>query len=177
MGDFPASNAVLVPGPVISTGSPEAAASDIAINTGLTAASAVWPSANRTIQVPIALERITTIRQMYAYNGTVVSGNADVGIYDYVGNLLVSMGATAQAGTSVIQTFNIADTTLAAGIYFLALALSNTTGTFFRIAMQTQQLKFAAVYQDSSVMPSTMSFTDASSAYLPVFGAVAVSTI
>lgn len=177
MGDWPESNAVTLPGPVISSIGPESMAHDICLNTGLTAASATWPSASRTIYVGTVIERVTTVLQMFTYNGATASGNVDIGIYDYQGNRLVSMGATAQSGTSVIQLYNITNTTLAPGRYFLAMSLSNTTGTFLRVAVQTQQAKFCLMYQDASSLPATMGFTDVASAYLPVFGAVVAGTI
>lgn len=92
-------------------------------------ASLVWPSANLAIFVPFTVYEPITIVKMSIINGTAVSGNVDVGIYDGGGAKLVSSGSTAQAGTSVIQTFDITDTLLKPGLYYLALAISNTTGT------------------------------------------------
>jgi hypothetical protein len=66
---------------------------------------------------------------MMVNNGTVVTGNIDVGIYDASGNRLVSAGSTVQAGTSAIQIFDITDTLLKPGLHYMAIALSNNTGT------------------------------------------------
>lgn len=177
MSDWPQPTLYAPPGPVISSVGPESMAGDIAMLTGLTAASATFPAASRTIYVGIVIERFTKVLQMFAYNGATVSGNADIGIYDYAGNRLVSMGSTAQAGTSAIQLFNITDTILAPGRYFMGVSLDNTTGTFLRTALSTQQAKFGLMYQDATSLPSTMGFSDVASAYLPVFGAVVASTI
>ena len=91
-------------------------------------ASAVWPSANKAYFVPISVQGPITIRKMFVLNGDVVSGNIDVGIYDRGGARVVSIGSTAQAGTDVIQEFDIADTLLNAGLYYLACAMDNATG-------------------------------------------------
>jgi hypothetical protein len=57
---------------------------------------------------------------MLVLNGATASGNMDVGIYDYAGTRLVSSGSTAQSGTSAFQDFDITDTLLGPGIFYLA---------------------------------------------------------
>lgn len=144
----------------------------VVLNSGLTSASTAWPSANRTIYVPLFIDRTVTITQMFAYNGATASGNTDIGIYDQGGTRLVSMGATAQSGTSQIQLFNITDTTLTPGAYFMGMSNSGTTGTYFRAALGVTVMGVSGCYQDASSLPSSMGFTSPASAYLPIFGAV-----
>jgi hypothetical protein len=115
---------------VIGTISPESDYAPTMASLGLTfGVSNAWPSANLAIFVPVDIFRPVTIVKMMVNNGSAVSGNIDVGIYTPNGARLVSAGSTAQAGTSAIQTFDITDTLLMPGWYYMAVALDNTTGT------------------------------------------------
>lgn len=93
------------------------------------AVSTAWPTANLAIYLPVEILYPVTIAKIMVNNGTAVSGNIDVGIYDADGNRRVSAGSTAQAGASAIQIFDITDTLLNPGLYYMAVALDNTTGT------------------------------------------------
>ena len=59
------------------------------------------------------------------------SGNLDVGIYDSSLTRLVSLGSTA-VGAAGAQVCDIADTALAAGRYYFAMAVDNTTASVIR---------------------------------------------
>lgn len=120
--DVPGGNPVVIPasarnalGPLIKY------EQNADINTGAT-----WPAASRAFLVPVWLDRSFIADRLGVYNGTVVAGNFDIGIYDSTFARLVSTGAFALAGTSVIQWVNIADTTLARGWYYLAGSPSAT---------------------------------------------------
>ena len=67
-------------------------------------ASATWPSANLAIACPIYIDSYGTVVKLWTANGATASGNFDIGLYDESFNKLVSIGATAQSGTSTIQT-------------------------------------------------------------------------
>lgn len=126
----------------------------------------VWPTANTAVYVPFYLETPVTVYQLGIYNGAVVSGNFDVGIYDALGTRLVSAGSTAQVGVSVLQMVNTTDTLLAPGQYFLATNVDNTTATVFQAApafilqnaygIQTQAV-------GSVTLPSTATFANPAS--------------
>lgn len=176
MGVFPPVLSAIPPAPVMSSVGPNSIGA-LVLNSGLTSASAAWPAAARTICVPLVIDRTVTVTQMFAYNGTIAGGNTDIGIYDFGGNRLVSMGATAQAGTSVIQAFNITDTVLGPGQYFMGMSNSGTTGTYLRVAPGVTVLSLSNCSQSATAMPSSMSFATPASAYLPIFGAVIATTI
>jgi len=93
--------------------------------------SSTWPVTNKAIFWPFILQEPTTFVAISWMNGATVSGNVDVGIYDMWGNRKVSFGSTAQVGANVLQTADIADTTLAPGYYFCALVADNTTGVYW----------------------------------------------
>lgn len=128
MPDFPVSPR-LANQYAISTASPESIGPWALSVAASISASFAWPAANLAIYVPVEIYAPATIVKMAVLNGTAVSGNIDVGIYDVGGKRLISAGTTAQAGTTTIQTFDITDTLLLPGLYYMAVALDNTTGT------------------------------------------------
>lgn len=96
---------------------------------GLTSAASAWPTANKAYYIPVSVQYPITVAKMFVINGSTVSGNIDVGIYDAGGAKLVTSGSTAQTSGSVIQEFDIADTLLQRGLYYWACAMDNSTGT------------------------------------------------
>jgi hypothetical protein len=96
------------------------------VNSGAT--STTWPTANTAFFMPFAVPLPVVAQQLFLVNGGAVSGNFDVGIYDAQGTRLVSLGSTAQSGTTALQAAAIASLQLAPGLYYLGLALDNTTG-------------------------------------------------
>lgn len=128
MPDFPLATKLINVGS-IHTGSPGAVGREMSANSGSFGVSTAWPTANLAIYIPVEIFNPVTIAKMSVNNGTAVSGNIDVGIYDAGGKRLVSKGSTAQAGTSAIQTFDITDTLLNPGLCYMAVALDNNTGT------------------------------------------------
>lgn len=145
---------------------------DIAANATTAAASGTYPSANRAILIPFDITEDITITQLWAYNGATASGNIDVGIYDDAFGRVVSSGTTAQAGTNVLQVFNITDTPLTAGQYYFAVAMDNTTGTLFRQTVSAENMRTMGCFQMASafVLPSTVTPAAVASAFMPRIG-------
>ena len=106
---------------------------------------------------------------MLTFNGSTASGNIDVGIYDLGGAKLVSIGSTAQAGTSAYQVFDITDTTLYPGQYYMAVAMDGTTGTLVRWSPGAQECRNLAMQQMASAfpLPATATFASVASSYIP----------
>lgn len=94
-------------------------------------ASTAWGTANMAIYVPFTLTAPFTVAKLLAYNGTITGGNTDIGIYSETGTEILGIAAAAQAGTSVWQEFDVTDTTLAPGLYYIGLLNTTTTGTYF----------------------------------------------
>ena len=125
--------------------------------------SAVWTTANVAIYIPFRVNRAITVRKINLNNGASAADNVDVGIYDVDANglprtKLVSSGSTAQSGTSAWQVFDVTDTYLAAGLYYMACAFSGNTGTVTRlIAGTAQDSRAFSIYEETSAfaLPAT----------------------
>ena len=92
-----------------------------------------WPAANRALLVKVRNPRPFTPSHAYVFNGNAVAGNLDIGVYGFTARtqleLLISTGATAQAGISEMQMIALtAPVQLPAGDLVLALSLANTGG-------------------------------------------------
>lgn len=77
--------------------------------------------------VQFALPVEATATKMLFHHGTSVSNNIDLGIYDEALNLLVSTGSQARTGAGTMEEFDITDTVLPAGRYYMAMQLQNAT--------------------------------------------------
>jgi hypothetical protein len=149
-----------------------------ALFTALTS-TGVWPAANRAIYVPFMVFTPITAVKMFTVNDGVASGNIDVGIYDKGQNRLVSMGPTGMSGTNAIQTFDIADTLLEPGAYYMAMSCSSGTASFNRAAPALGLCSALGILSQSSAgtLPSPGVFAAAQDAYLPAFGLTARTVV
>jgi hypothetical protein len=142
--------------------------------------SATWPTASLAIYYPFSVTQNVTFSTLFCLNGTVVSGNVDVGVYTQDGRKIVSSGSTVQAGTSTLQVFTVAATTLGPGTYYMALALDNTTATIFRgIVGQVLRTRFTGMMQQATAFPLPTTATPAiiGQDYIPMMGLSTRSTI
>lgn len=120
----------------------------------LSASSAAWPTANLALYVPFTVEAPFTAKLIGIENGGTASGNIDVGIYDDQQNRLVSKGSTAQSGTTTVQSFDITDTLLLPGLYYLGIAFDGTTGTTRSFTgITVPLLGLCGVLQQASAFP------------------------
>jgi hypothetical protein len=107
--------------------------------TGSESASGVFEAANRAVYLPILVPTTCVVRRLWWANGATVSAsyNVDVGIYLDAGykpgTRLLSTGSTAQGTASQVQFVDVTHTPLAPGRYWLAIACSSGSATFFRI--------------------------------------------
>lgn len=131
-------------------------------------ASAAWPTANQAMYVPFTIDETVTVKKMFWKNGATVSGNVDIGIYNEAGTRKVNMGSTAQATINATQIVDIADTSLAAGRYYMALVADNTTATFASVTA-TQRLGYLT-QTTAFALPATATFATPATAVIPYFG-------
>lgn len=161
----------------ISIADPEIIGEEILCYSG--PASNATGATNQAVYVPFCVQRPMTVLQMWCINGATVNGNIDAGIYDTGKNRLVSLGATAQAGTTAIQQLNITDTFLLPGVYYMALAWSSATATFwsgfesFSGHMRTSGVLSQAV----GTLPNPAVWVANTLDHLPIFGITSRATI
>jgi hypothetical protein len=147
----------------------------------VTPATNNFVTANLAVFVPFWVPEPVVIYKMGWGNGAAVAGNIDVGIYDEAATRLVSSGTTAQSGTATLQVVDVADTTLARGRYYLAMA-SDTSGITQKvlaalpaagIPQSLGLLQQAAAF----VLPATATFAKYASAFIPLVMAQAYRTV
>jgi hypothetical protein len=136
--------------------------------------SLAWGSANRAMFMPIVLGEPCVITKFGVFNGTTVNGNIDMGIYKpdrlaQTATRIVSAGSTAQAGTSVMQEFDITDTYLDEGLYFLGLASDSATNHFIGTATNNNVNPLLQMHlylaASSFALPATVTLATATGAY------------
>src|SRR5438876_1456296 len=103
---------------VVSTLAPQAIG-DVQVANGQTAASQVWPTANKAYFCPFILTETRTYNNVVWLQGGVASGAIDIGVYDSVGNRQFSLGSTNVSGTTTSQISSVTPFTLTPGSYFL----------------------------------------------------------
>jgi len=112
------------------------------------------------------------VKKLWTYNGGAVSGNVDVGVLDQEGTKLFSTGSTARSGTTLIQPFDIADTYLPVGGYYLALAHDGTSA-FRRGSIGGGDLPRCvgmAEEADAFPLPAQAAFASNTRNFVPIFG-------
>lgn len=141
MGDWPTRVASPSATGMLSTLTEGCAIPDIIYALNSSVGTAVWGNAGGAYFVPITIGFPLTIYRMAIQVGTSAAGNVDAGIYDYLGNQLVAAGPVA-IGSSGVQVFNITDTPLNPGAYYLSAWCSTvTTATFLRASPGGQVIK------------------------------------
>ncbi len=165
---------------VISSLSPESIGAEMATQ-NLSTAPIAWPATDRAFYVPFLVYAPLIAVKMICVNAGTVSGNVDLGIYDDQQDQLVHMGSTAQSGTTAVQSFDITDTTLEPGVYYMAMNMDNTTGTVIAAAPVTVGASSAlgVLSQDvgALALPSPAVFATPASAYVPVIAITARTLI
>jgi hypothetical protein len=150
-------------------------------NSTISSSGAVWPTAEKAIYSPIDIPWICSLRKVFVSNGSVVSGNLDVGLYTSAGVRLWSAGSTAQSGTSTEQVVDVSpDLALTPGLYYVGLVLDNTTGTVVRNTPSTQMCAVAGYYTQATAfpLPSTATFAiDYTLTYTPLVGLALEATV
>lgn len=150
-----------------------------ACHANLFPAGANWPTANLALFLPFVIHHQRTYRSCVWANGTVTGGqaNIDIGIYDYSGTRLGSLGSTAQGatGTTNVAAFGT-PITIDAGRYLMAMACDGNADGFQRTNTNSRQLGMLMA-TTSFVLPSSVTLATATTNYQPVFGICELSTL
>lgn len=143
-------------------------------------AAVAWGTALYAIYIPITIPVPFTVYKMAVLNGATVAGNVDVGIYDRWGNRLVSMGSTAMAGVSTVQSFDVADTVLTPANYFFAFVSDSTTATFSCVTLAAQGQRASGVQVQTlgaMPLPATATFATPTNTIVPWVSASIAGTV
>ena len=158
----------------------EALGSRASTNAAAGFASATFPAANRAIGYPFTLSEPWVITTLWVCSGaTVGTNNVDVGIYDVAGTRLISSGAELTANANALQLFDITDTLLGVGKFFMAVSLNGTTDTLFRALVGATEKQALGMWQMASahVLPATVTFANPGDTYVPLIGCAGRTTI
>jgi hypothetical protein len=134
-------------------------------------ASATWPTANRAIFIPFRIATPIVVRQLWMFSGSAVSGNFDIGIYGEKGTRLVH-GSAVQSGVNAAQVVDVDDTLIGPGVFYFALVLDNTTGTYLGAQMGGSLGKFLGIAEQASAypLPATATFATETMNIQPLIG-------
>jgi len=172
MSDWPQSFGAYPAMPILSTVTPHCLGTGALVN--FTLGSSNWPAANRAIFLPFRLATPFYAQRGFVLNGGSVSGNFDIGIYDEQGARLASIGSTARATVSVIQAVNFtAPVMLGAGLFYLAVNCSTTSGTFGAIAWSGPDIRnWGICMQDvgATALPQPATFATYVNTVVPLVG-------
>ena len=165
----------------ISPYSPQSLAVPLLTTDNSVPGSQNFVTANLAVFIPFGVPEPVTITKLGWGNGAAVAGNLDAGIYDTVGTRLVSTGTTAQATVSILQSVAVTATTLARGVYYLALA-SDTSGATQKVSCTLPAagipqalglLQMAAAF----VLPASATYAAYTSAFIPLVFAQGYRTV
>lgn len=127
---------------------------------------------NRVTYVPFTLSRSVTVYRYFWLNGATAStNNLQVGVYDTEFTRLNAGTSTTSSGANVCQFDNVTDFALGPGRYYMALWISGTTATVFRVSAAARA-GIGVYYETSGSLPSTGTPADpgTQAPQIPVFG-------
>jgi len=148
-----------VPRHIVSTGRFSNVADMVRAANGNAFGSTGWPAGNRAFYYPLHIPQRFTVARFMIANGTAVAGNFDLGLYDNAGTRLVSIGATAQSGTSTTQYVGVTDQSFGPGHYYIGIVLSSTSGEVRRVTVDQYQQRVSGVLMENlgaTTLPASM---------------------
>lgn len=167
--------------PMLSYLSPESLGTSLRTAGGTPGCSSgAWPTANKAIYCPFVLNQAILVKKLWTANGTNASQTRDIGIFDVNGVKIVSSGSTAGSGTSTLQVYDVTDTIIGPGIFYIGLSSSGTTNQFFsNTGTSISALRRCGVFEETSAfaLPATATFATIASNYLPLCGLSTVVTV
>lgn len=94
-------------------------------------ATTAWVTANQARYVPLIISEPYNVVKLMVYCGTTSgSGNNDMAVYDAAGTEVIAATAAAHPAAANWQEFNVTDTVLMPGLYYVGILHTTTTGTF-----------------------------------------------
>ena len=133
-----------------------------ATGAGVTPLTFVWPVANLAFYIPFVYHNDQTVKRMFVEIGGVQSGNIDVGIYNEAGARQVSDSGSLVGTINDVQEFDIGDTFLVAGRYYMAVAIDNVTASIMRLSILGYRNRILGIKEQTSAypLPETATFAE-----------------
>lgn len=158
--------------PIMSTVTRESLG-DMIRDYGAGPASTAWGTINQARYVPFLITEPVTVVKLLAYNGGTASGNTDIGLYDELGNEVISIAAAAQSGINAWQEFDVTDTPITPALYYVGLLSTSATSTFYSFINKELGRAMGVFSQavGAGTLPSpTATFAALDAAVIPVVG-------
>lgn len=133
----------------------------------------IWPTANLAIYSPVLVLSRVVVKSLWYANGSVGTGNYDIGLFDRSGTALLRKGSTAKGTTAEETVWDCTDTLIGPGLYYLALSCSNNSDSFAGVSVAAPFAAALGVYTESAAvpLPATATFgIDNTLAIFPVIG-------
>jgi len=148
---------------------------------GASSAVPAWGTQYRAIYVPVGVPRRCIVLELGFVNASTGAGNVDVGIYNSAGVRLVSTGTQAKGTTTSIWTYNVTDTTIGPGLYYIALNLDTATDTVYGTTATAPTPMARGLLTEtlgSITLPATATWAyDQTLAFVPLVNALLVTEI
>lgn len=139
-----------------------------------------WPTANMAIYQPVRVPCPVKVLKLFFACHSTGTGNVDMGVYDEKGNAVISATETTKLASMTEQVFDVTDTTIGPGRYYIALVCSNNTDTFYYTSYAAPISVAHGVLTEASAypLPSTATWaTNQTLAMVPAVGMTVEATI
>jgi hypothetical protein len=143
------------------------------IQGGAVTPAAATATANLAMYTPINLPFDYPVNRVYWGNGSSLSANMAMGIFDMNGRRIYTTGSTAMSGASTLQFVTPGTTfVLPAGGYYLALSCDGTTNRLSAVAPAVNRLQELGCLQQTSnfALADPATFATPTVALYPIIG-------
>lgn len=145
-------------------------------------AAVAWGTANRAVYVPIVVPDRVVVRGLWCSTGSTGTGNVDMGLYDVSGAAVISGTGQAKAASATELVFDVTDTAVGPGSYYIAMSSDSATDTFYTHGL-TSTAPVATAYgvlTEASAYPLPATATMAlnqSNTVVPIMGLLLVTEV
>jgi hypothetical protein len=144
------------------------------------ALTAAWPSANLAIYVPLRIPCRVLVLKLWFASFNTGTGNVDMGLYDVSGAAVISATNAAKGATTQEQVFDVTDTPVGPGLYYIALASDSGTDTFVYDSSAAPMPAANGIRVEASAypLPATATWSVSQTlAFVPLMGVLIGATV
>lgn len=139
-----------------------------------------WPSANLAIYVPLRVPKAILVRKLWFASGSTGTGNVDMALYDAAGVAVVTATNAAKVASATEQVFDVTDTPIGPGLYYIGLASDSGTDTFACLAVGAPVYAAMGLRSEASAypLPSTATWSVPQTlTFFPAMGLLIETTV